>query len=71
MSAEDRVLDAFRSQYRQNQADLEAFDAAVRAEAFTNPHEAVAWCRQWWEERLQGRALEHGERRLRGTQGRN
>ena len=69
--AERRVLDAFRAQYRQSQAELEAFDTASSAQTFTDAQDAVAWCRQWWEDRLQGRALDYGERRLRGVQGRN
>ena len=65
------MIDAFREQYRQNCADLEAFEVAASAQQFTGERDVVAWCRQWWTERLQGRTLEEGERRLRGAQGRN
>lgn len=65
------VLDSFRERYRQNQADLEAFDRAASAQEFTGAQDAVAWCRAWWTDRLQGRTLDDGERQLRGAQGRN
>lgn len=65
------VLDSFRRRYRQNQADLDAFDIAASAQDFNGAHDAVAWCRAWWTDRLQGRTLDHGERQLRGAQGRN
>lgn len=71
MTAESRVLNAFRAQYHQNQADLNAFDTAASAQTFTDAQDAVAWCREWWEDRLHGRTLDHSERRLRGTQGLN
>jgi hypothetical protein len=71
MTAENRVVNAFRKQYRRNQADLDAFDTASSTRAFTGPQEAVAWCRQWWEDRIQGQALDVGERQLRGSQNRN
>ena len=65
------VLDSFRERYRQNQADLAAFDLAASLEVFTGADDAVAWCSQWWTERLQGRTLDDGESQLRGAQGRN
>jgi hypothetical protein len=71
MTAENRVLNAFRNQYRQSQSDLDAFDRASSAQTFIDAPEAVAWCRLWWEERLHHRTLDHGERQLRGTQNRN
>ena len=71
MTAENRVLDAFRTRYHQNAVDLEDFDTASGAQTFGSAQAAVDWCRGWWTDRLQGRTLDHGERQLRGSQGRN
>lgn len=70
---ERHILDSFRSKYNEMRADLEAFTTDFDAMDFDGytVGQIRDWCRHWWEARLGGRLLDHGERRLKGTQGRN
>ena len=70
---EHRVLNTFRREFNQIREDLDAFTADFDGTDFEGWSTASIrdWCRSWWEARLGGRLLDHGERRLRGTQGRN
>jgi hypothetical protein len=64
---EDAVAINARREMAQLRADLDACDGA-HADVDPTIRERF---RRWWEERLAGRILDRGERRMRGTQGRN
>jgi hypothetical protein len=70
---EARVIADFRARYHELSADLAAFERAYRAAPLggLSVDDIGAWCAAWWEQRLGARILDHGERRLRGTQDRN
>jgi hypothetical protein len=67
------ILAEFRARYVQAGQDLDAFTNAYASMDFEGwtVQQIGRWCRDWWETRLAGRAMDDAQRKIRGAQGQN